>query len=70
MESWRDAEDPLNERERKVSRLPAGSRADIAKLMHRSAGTVRNYLSEAIAKLIAGNRFETFVRARCILALV
>ncbi|MES2295713.1 MAG: response regulator transcription factor [Pseudomonadota bacterium] len=66
MESWGGAQDPLNERERQVLRLAGEgkSTADIAKLIHLSEGTVRNYLSEAISKLNAGNRVEAFRMAR------
>jgi hypothetical protein len=37
---------------------------EIAKLVHLSEGTVRNYLSEAISKLNAGNRIEAYWMAR------
>lgn len=37
---------------------------EIAKLVHLSEGTVRNYLSEAISKLGAGNRVEAYRMAR------
>ena len=40
------------------------SGADIAKQLSLSEGTVRNYLSEAISKLHAGNRVEAFRIAR------
>jgi two-component system response regulator DesR len=40
------------------------SAGDIATLLNLSAGTVRNYLSEAIGKLGAGNRIEAFRLAR------
>ncbi len=66
MESWGGAEDPLSERERQVLRLAGEGKsgAEIAKLIHLSEGTVRNYLSEAISKLNAGNRVEAFRLAR------
>jgi two-component system response regulator DesR len=66
MESWSGATDPLNERERQVLRLAGEGRssADIARQLHLSEGTVRNYLSEAISKLDAGNRVEAFRLAR------
>ncbi len=66
LESWSGAQDPLNERERQVLRLAGEgkSSADIAKAIHLSEGTVRNYLSEAISKLDAGNRVEAFRLAR------
>ncbi|MCH8620857.1 response regulator transcription factor [Undibacterium sp. TS12] len=66
MESWSGEQDPLSERERQVLRL-AGSGStstEIAKIMHLSEGTVRNYLSEAISKLNAKNRVEAFRLAR------
>jgi two-component system response regulator DesR len=34
--------------------------AEIARQVHLSEGTVRNYLSEAISKLNAGNRIEAY----------
>jgi two-component system response regulator DesR len=66
MESWSGQQDPLSERERQVLRLAGtGSTSiEIAKLMHLSEGTVRNYLSEAISKLNAKNRVEAFRLAR------
>jgi two-component system response regulator DesR len=53
-------DDPLNDNERKVLRLSleGHSTKDIAGLVFLSAGTVRNYLSEATAKLGAKNRIE------------
>ena len=58
-EAWAD-DDPLTEKERKVLRLAAEGKTTegIAKLIHLSAGTVRNYLSEASSKLGAKNRVE------------
>jgi two-component system response regulator DesR len=66
LESWSGSEDPLSERERQVLRLAGEGRsgADIAKHLSLSEGTVRNYLSEAISKLNAGNRVEAFRLAR------
>jgi two-component system response regulator DesR len=66
LESWSGGQDPLSERERQVLRLAGEgkSSADIARLVHLSEGTVRNYLSEAISKLDAGNRVEAYRRAR------
>ncbi len=66
LESWSGEQDPLSERERQVLRLAGEGRttADIAKLTFLSEGTVRNYLSEAISKLRAGNRTEAFRLAR------
>ncbi len=66
LESWSGQQDPLSERERQVLRLAGtgSSSAEIAKIMHLSEGTVRNYLSEAISKLNAKNRVEAFRLAR------
>jgi DNA-binding CsgD family transcriptional regulator/imidazolonepropionase-like amidohydrolase len=66
LESWSGGQDPLPERERQVLRLAGEgkSSADIARLVHLSEGTVRNYLSEAISKLDAGNRVEAYRLAR------
>jgi two-component system response regulator DesR len=64
-EAWTDP-DPLTERERQVVRLAGDglSAARIAKTLHLSEGTVRNYLSEAIQKLGAANRVEAARVAR------
>jgi DNA-binding NarL/FixJ family response regulator len=58
-EAWVKA-DPLTDRERQVLRLAGDGLAsgDIASQLGLSEGTVRNYLSEAISKLGAGNRVE------------
>lgn len=66
LESWSGQQDPLSERERQVLRLAGtgSSSTEIAKIMHLSEGTVRNYLSEAINKLDAKNRVEAFRLAR------
>jgi two-component system response regulator DesR len=66
LESWSGGLDPLTERERQVLRLAGEGRssADIARQVHLSEGTVRNYLSEAISKLGAGNRVEAYRMAR------
>jgi two-component system response regulator DesR len=64
-EAWTER-DPLNDRERQVLRL-AGEGAnggDIAGRLELSEGTVRNYLSDAIAKLGARNRIEAARIAR------
>ena len=65
MDAWTES-DPLNDRERQVLRLAGDglSAGDIATLLNLSAGTVRNYLSEAIGKLGAGNRIEACRIAR------
>lgn len=58
--------DPLNERERQVLRQAGegASAAQTAADLGLSAGTVRNYLSEAIGKLGARNRVEAVRIAR------
>jgi two-component system response regulator DesR len=55
-----EAENPLTEREREVLKLAREglSAGDIAKRLYLSAGTVRNYLSEAIQRLEAKNRID------------
>ena len=64
-EAWTEA-DPLSDRERQVLRQAAegATSAEIAASLHLSEGTVRNYLSEAISKLGAGNRVEAARLAR------
>jgi two-component system response regulator DesR len=66
LESWHGGDDPLTERERQVLRLAGEGRSsgDIARQVHLSEGTVRNYLSEAISKLNAANRVEAYRMAR------
>jgi len=66
LESWNSGSDPLTERERQVLRLAGEGRSssEIARQVHLSEGTVRNYLSEAIRKLGAGNRVEAYRLAR------
>ena len=58
--AWDTPADPLTERERAILRMAEEGRSnrDIARAMGLSAGTVRNYLSEAAQKLGAGNRIE------------
>ena len=57
---------PLTDRERQVLREAetGATTAQIAQALHLSEGTVRNYLSEAIGKLGAGNRVEAARLAR------
>jgi two-component system response regulator DesR len=64
-EAWTEA-DPLTDRERQVLRYAGegASSAEIAERLDLSEGTVRNYLSEAISKLGAGNRTEAARLAR------
>ncbi len=63
--AWTEA-DPLSERERQVLRQAGegASAAQTAAALGLSAGTVRNYLSEAIGKLGAANRVEAVRIAR------
>lgn len=58
--------DPLNDKERRALRLASEGRttAEIATTLCLSEGTVRNYLSEAIAKLNAVNRVDAARIAR------
>jgi two-component system, NarL family, response regulator DesR len=65
VQAFSDA-DPLGDRERQVLRLAGEGAAagDIAKHLGLSAGTVRNYLSEAIGKLGVANRIEAYRLAR------
>jgi two-component system, NarL family, response regulator DesR len=64
-EAWSEP-DPLTDRERQVLRMASEGQtsAEIAAALNLSEGTVRNYLSEAISKLGAGNRVEAGVIAR------
>jgi two-component system response regulator DesR len=65
-EAWNEDADPLTDRERQVLQRAADGRATaaIAAELHLSDGTVRNYLSEAIAKLGAANRVDAARIAR------
>ena len=58
--------DPLTDRERAVLRLADAGRSnkEIGRALSLSPGTVRNYLSEAAAKLGAANRIEASRVAR------
>ena len=64
-DAWGEV-DPLTDRERQVLRASEEglASADIAKRLNLSEGTVRNYLSEAIAKLGVTNRIEAARLAR------
>ncbi|HEY2793790.1 MAG TPA: response regulator transcription factor [Micromonosporaceae bacterium] len=63
--AW-DAADPLTDRERELLRAVAdgASNAEIAARLFLAEGTVRNYLSSAMAKLGARNRTEAAKTAR------
>ena len=64
-DAWGEA-DPLTDRERQVLRASEEglASAEIARRLSLSEGTVRNYLSEAIAKLGVTNRIEAARLAR------
>lgn len=64
-EAWTER-DPLNDREREILRhaLDGRNSAFIADALGLSEGTVRNYLSDAIAKVGATNRVEAARIAR------
>lgn len=65
LDAWSDA-DPLGDRERQVLREAGAGRSagEIAQALGLSAGTVRNYLSDAIGKLGATNRIDAYRIAR------
>lgn len=65
-EAWSAEDDPLTDRERQILQRAGDGRtsAEIAAELHLSEGTVRNYLSEAIAKLGAANRVDAARIAR------
>lgn len=65
-EAWSADADPLTDRERQILQRAGDGRtsAEIAADLHLSEGTVRNYLSEAIAKLDATNRTDAARIAR------
>ena len=65
-ESWHGDTDPLTRRQREILQLASegATTADIGARLRISAGTVRNYLSEAILKLGAANRIEAARIAR------
>jgi two-component system response regulator DesR len=65
-EAWNAELDPLSERERQILQRAGDGRSstEIAAELHLSEGTVRNYLSEAIAKLGASNRIDAARIAR------
>lgn len=59
-QAWEVGSDPLTDRERDALKLAEEGmpNKEIARRMSLSSGTVRNYLSQAAAKLGAGNRVE------------
>jgi two-component system response regulator DesR len=65
-EAWGAEEDPLTDRERQILQRAGDGRTsgEIAAELRLSEGTVRNYLSEAIAKLGASNRVDAARIAR------
>ena len=65
-EAWSADADPLTDRERQILQRAGDGRssAEIAAELRLSEGTVRNYLSEAIAKLGAANRTDAARIAR------
>jgi two-component system response regulator DesR len=65
-EAWSADADPLSDRERQILQRAGNGRssAEIAAELRLSEGTVRNYLSEAIAKLGAANRTDAARIAR------
>ena len=65
-EAWSADADPLTDRERQILQRAGDGRssAEIASELRLSEGTVRNYLSEAIAKLGAANRTDAARIAR------
>ncbi|MGP5627378.1 response regulator [Corynebacterium casei] len=60
------SDSPLTEREAEVVNAAGqgGSVEEIAQLVFLAPGTTRNYLSSAMTKIGAQNRFEAFLRAR------
>ncbi|WP_213805626.1 response regulator transcription factor [Granulicella sp. dw_53] len=65
-EAWSAEADPLTDRERQILQRAGDGRSstEIASELHLSEGTIRNYLSEAIAKLGASNRVDAARIAR------
>jgi two-component system response regulator DesR len=65
-EAWGAEDDPLTDRERQILQRAGDGRpsVEIATELRLSEGTVRNYLSEAIAKLGAQNRVDAARIAR------
>jgi len=65
-EAWNAEADPLTDRERQILQRAGDGRSssEISAELRLSEGTVRNYLSEAIAKLGATNRVDAARIAR------
>ena len=65
-EAWSAEPDPLTDRERQILQRAGDGRSstEIAGELHLSEGTVRNYLSDVIAKLGAANRVDAARIAR------
>jgi len=63
---WSTEKDPLTDRERLILRRAGDGEttAELARSLRLTEGTVRNYLSEAISKLNASNRFDAARIAR------
>ena len=63
---WSTEKDPLTDRERLILRRAGDGEttAELARSLRLTEGTVRNYLSEAISKLHAANRFDAARIAR------
>ncbi|MET9681140.1 response regulator transcription factor [Streptomyces coeruleorubidus] len=64
--AWGGAENPLTDRENEVLKLASeGAEApEIARLLHLTTGTVRNYLTAVVTKLHARNRVDAIRIAR------
>ena len=65
LSTWEGGQNPLSAREHEVLRLAAdGSEPEeIARALHLSVGTVRNYLTSIVTKLQARNRVEAIKNA-------
>jgi two-component system response regulator DesR len=65
MSAWEGSENPLSLREHEVLRLVAEGTepGEIAKALHLSVGTVRNYLTSIVTKLKARNRVDAIKTA-------
>jgi two-component system response regulator DesR len=65
-EAWSADPDPLTDRERQILHRAGDGKStgEVARELGLSEGTVRNYLSESIAKLGVSNRIEAARLAR------